>query len=154
MTQNANDEAQVSKTYQLLNQSRPGLEPPRGVELKIKQLAAESIDSSRMAKKKRLMVPLSIAASVALTSVIGLKLIYFDHTTVNDLYPVDSKKPMFMLQRSKPASVDKMVIQLNRYLDQGEIDKARQLYKKMRYYFPDYQADRLLADKLSAENIN
>lgn len=158
MNHEANDEssneADVSKAYQLLNQTPHGAEPPSVIDQKIKKAAAQSIDGHLSVPKKHFIVPVSIAASVLLASVVGLNLMMQDDAEIQAAgIHLDAKKPMFMLQRSKPASAENMAVQLTHYLDQGEIDKARQLYKKMNYYFPEHLLNPELAERLRAENI-
>ena len=148
------DEAKVSQAYKLLSQTQPRKEPPSAIDQLIKMAATQSIESRHSMTKKRFIVPVSIAASVLLASIVGLNLLYKDTAVLQDTgISADAKKPMFMLQRSKPASVEKMAVQLGHYLQQGDIDKARQLYKKMNYYFPDYQFNADIAERLRAENI-
>jgi len=150
----SSDEAKVSQAYHLMNQTQQVCEPPSEIDQKIKIAAMQSIDSHPSTQKKRYIVPVSIAASILLASVVGLNLMMQDTAVLQDTgISADSKKPMFMLQRSKPASIENMAVQLSRYLDQGDIDKARQLYKKMNYYFPDYQFKADLSERLRAENI-
>ncbi len=158
MNHQANDESsnetEVSKAYQLLNQTPHDAVPPSVIDQKIKKAAAQSINGHLAMPKKRFIVPVSIAASILLASVVGLNLVMQDVTELQDAgVHVDAKKPMFMLQRSKPASAENMAVQLSHYLDRGEIDKARQLYKKMNYYFPEHLLNPELAERLRAENI-
>jgi len=151
----SSDETRVSQAYQQINQTQQAVEPPNVIDQKIKIAAAESIDGHQSMPKKRFIVPVSIAASILLASVVGLNLVMQDVAELQDPgIHVDTKVPMFMLQRSKPASVENMSVQLSHYLDQGEIGKARQLYKKMNYYFPEHLLNPELAERLRAENIN
>lgn len=154
MSQKIKDEESVSQAYQRCKQADSEIEPPSRVDLHIKQAAAGALQNKQHKSNRSFLIPVSIAASVLLASVVVLKVSVLDPTQQQQVRTIaDIKKPMFMLQRSKPGSVESMTKQLNYFLDQGEIDKARQLHKKLRYYFPEYQLDSSLMDKLRSENI-
>lgn len=155
MSQKSSDEQLVSQHYHALKKTELIPEPDCQVEINIKQAAMNAVGHKpAVARANKYMWPLSIAASILLVSGVVLKLAIIDQGEgVNHSVIVDSKKPMYMLQRSRPASAEGMVLQLETFLNHGEIDKARQLHKKFRYYYPEYKLNAGTVDKLKSENI-
>ena len=152
MNDYSEDKKQVSQAYHAMSQSQETAEPLSSVDVAIKAAATRPVNSESFTKYRFRNV--AIAAAVVLTMGVVLNVAFIDQPA-SDAYSSlnDEKRPMYMLQRSKPVSASIMMEQINSYLDQGEISKARQLHKKFRYFYPDFNVDTLISEKLKQHNI-
>lgn len=153
MNDHVEDEKQVGQAYRSMSRFNRSVEPTAELGDLIKQYAAKAVVKDQ--RKKHNYRFISIAATVFLTLGVVLKLTIVgqDGSDASGI-AADDKKPMYMLQRSKPASESTMVLQIETYLNHGEVGKARQLHKKFRYFYPDYKFDASLSEKLHQHNIH
>ena len=146
------DEKQVAQAYRSVSQFSQSMKPSAELDDLIKQSASNAVINDQ--RKKYNYRFISIAATVVLTLGVVLKLtIVGQDVSVTHSSASDNKKPMYMLQRSRPASETTMILQIETYLSDGEISKARQLHKKFRHFYPDYKIDTSLSEKLLQHNI-
>ena len=146
---NSPHEKELSQVYQSLNQ---GIEPPDKVDDYIRNAAAESL-SSRVASKNKLLWSLSVAASIVIVAGVVLKMAVFSNDTA--VYTSSSnKQPMYLLQRSKPASKEMMAIRLENLIDNHELEQAKIVHNKIRHFYPEYQFDSELANKVSRNKLD
>lgn len=147
---NSPQEKELRQVYQSLNQ---GIEPPDEVDAFIRKVAAESL-SSRVTGKRKLLWSLSVAASIVLVAGVVLKMAVFSNETTGYTNSSHNKQPMYLLQRSKPASKEMMVIQLEALIDNNELEQAKIVHNKIRHFYPEYQFDLELANKVSRNKLD
>lgn len=153
MNRERDDQNEVSQLYVALNKAEESLEPAADLDNEIRSAATRAVDSDRVSLFRRYLVPLSIAASLFVVVGIVMKLSYLDSHAVQIQGVSELKKPMFLMQRSKPAASEVMIGQLENFLNEGRIDKARLIHQKLRYYYPDVQLVPELVERLRAEKI-
>jgi len=152
MNDHVEDEKHVGQAYRSMSQFSQSVEPSAELDDLIKQSASKPIINDQ--RKKYNYRFISIAATVVLTLGVVLKLtIVGQDVSITQSSASDDKKPMYMLQRSRPVSETNMILQIETHLSDGEISKARQLHKKFRHYYPDYKIDTSLSEKLHQHNI-
>jgi len=156
MNDYSEDEKKVSQAYHSVSQSNQSVEPSDKLDHLIKQAASQAVSQSAINNQNRKINYrfISIAATLVLALGVVLKLtVVGQDVSVTQSSLNNDKKPMYMLQRSKPASEATMIFQIETYLNNGEIGKARQLHKKFRYYYPDVKLEPSFSEKLQHHNI-
>ena len=141
------DEKLVSEFYHSIEENEGSAVPSHELDSLIIKAAVDGSKSS--SKKNKYFLPLSAVASVLVIVSVALTM-----SVVNDSDTLEYqknniiKKPMYMMQRSKPATAIEMVDHVNALLDKGELEHARILFKKIKVRYPNHSIEMELAERL------
>lgn len=147
MSETTEEEMKVSIMYQSLKSAEDHIMPSSNVDAMI--LKSAEINSSQFKKRSKHLLPLSIAASIViLLTVVSQVSVVTEQTIVGPGELSLHKQPMYILQRSKPATANEMENLMKGLLENGDIEQAQVLLKKLTQRYPDYQLDSSMNDML------
>ena len=150
MNKVSEEEKFVSQFYHSIEKDDELVMPPANVDSLILKAATTAVKAGKDRKRNKYLMPLSAAASVLIIVTVALQVSVINNQSSpghNELSV--RKQPMYMLQRSKPASAEEMVVLLTDLLDKGDIDQARILLKKIKVRYPDVILNSDLIDRLN-----
>lgn len=149
MNKVSEDEQMVSQAYQSFKVISENVMPPADVDSYIQKKASDAIAADNIKKRNRIFIPLSAAASLLIVVGVVLNVAVFNNQSSDQAVSASvHKQPMFMLQRSKPVSADEYVTDINAFLEQGNIEQARMMYKKFVYHYPQHEKRDFLYEQL------
>ena len=142
------DEKRVSDFFHSMEKSESSMEPSVELDAIILKAAADHTVKAPNRSRNKYFLSLSAAASVFVVVTIALTMSVMTSDGVEYQQQTIIKQPMYMLQRSKPASANEMTLHINTLLDKGDIEHARILFKKMKVRYPNHKIETELAERL------
>ena len=151
---NQSDEKSVSQAYSLLKSQSQQIMPPAKLDESIRLAASKVNSSASFRNRNKFLWSASVAASVLIVAGVVLKIAVFSNSTDTYSTAIHNKQPMYLLQRSKPVSEKVMILQLEKLIDNNEVEQAKIVFKKFRHYYPEYQFGAELNKKLNHNQID
>lgn len=147
MSKVSEQEMKVSKFYQTLEADNDSIMPSEKVDSII--LKAAVVNPNQYKKRNRYFIRLSVAASVVIMVTVALQMtVMKEQLSMENNELSYRKQPMYMLQRSKPVSANEMLELMTSLHENGDLEKAKILYKRFKRRYPNHVLDSNLNNAL------